>query len=99
MMRSRFKYDKQNYALWFAAEEIIKDKVFDKNEQSIIQELFGNETLEKLVNFIKNKRIDSIDLVINEKKIQARNALIRILPNRAEDEINEIEKNIALRFR
>ena len=55
--------------------------------------------MEKLVNFIKNIRIDSIDLVINEKKTQARNALIRILPNRAEDEINEIEKNIALRFR
>ncbi len=91
--------EKQNYALWFAAEEIIKDKVFDKNEQSIIQELFGDETLEKLLNFIKSIRIDSIDLVINEKKTQARNALIRILPNRAEDEINEIEKNIVLRFR
>ena len=97
--RKLIEDEKQNYALWFAAEEIIKDKVFDKNEQSIIQEIFGNETLEKLVYFIKDIRIDSVDLVINEKKTQARNSLIRILPNRAEDEINEIEKNIALRFR
>ncbi len=97
--RKLIEDEKQNYALWFAAEQIIKDKVFDKNEQSIIQEIFGNETLEKLVYFIKDIRIDSVDLVINEKKIQARNSLIRILPNRAEDEINEIEKNIPLRFR
>lgn len=89
---------KQDYALWYATEKVIQDKVFDKNEQKIIRELFGNEILSKLINFLKGMDMSNIDEVILNKKKEAANHLINVMSKRAKSEIKLIEENIVMKF-
>ena len=63
------KNAKKEYELWKSSEIIIKDGIFDKNEQSIFIDMFGQEETEKMLYFLKHtKPTDIRSIIIRNKK-------------------------------
>jgi hypothetical protein len=57
----RIKELKKDLKFWSTMLQVLKDKKFDKTEQKMISNNFGDEILLKVKNLIKNSSIDDLN--------------------------------------
>lgn len=69
--------------IWIAAKIVCSDGRFDHNEQKKFLDLFGEETLEKLIAFIGDLGSDEVVESINKKIRLAEDALKNFSPERS----------------
>jgi hypothetical protein len=53
--------------MWMAAYEIVQKGVFEKREQAIIAQMFGPDTLERLVNFLREIPALKVEATVYER--------------------------------
>ena len=78
--------------------EIIKDGLFDKNEQNIFKDIFDNKKLNKIINFFKGMSVPEIKEIIESRILEKKSILEALLPNSYQKECKIIEKNIIEKF-
>ena len=85
--------------MWLCAEKIIKDDAFDNHEQKIFKEMFGQDMLNKLKNFLSSQNSStSIRKSVSEKLEIARRGLQKELPSTFENEMELLEKSVNSNF-
>ena len=90
---------KSDIALWLCANKIVEDGVFDSHEQKIFKDMFGQDMLNKLKNFLSGQdNATSTKKSVLEKLEIARRNLQKELPSTFENEIELIEKAISSNF-
>ena len=73
----------ENFRIWSAAKIVCSDGRFDRNEQEKFKELFGEETLKKLIAFIGGLGNDDVIENISKKIRLAEDALLKFSPERS----------------
>jgi len=97
--RDKIEDLKRNIALWLCAEKIVEDGAFDNHEQKIFQDMFGQDMLKKLKNFLSSQdSATSIGKSVSEKLEIARRDLQNELPSTFENEMEQIEKAVSSNF-
>ncbi len=99
---ARYKIDdlKRDVALWLCAYKIVEDGAFDSHEQKIFKDMFGQDMLNKLKNFLSGQdSITSTRKSVSEKLEIAKRDLQQEIPLTFEDEIKPLEKEISLKFK
>jgi hypothetical protein len=89
---------KENLAIWVAANHAVQDGAFDKNEQSIIAEMFGEAILVKLKNFISDTPRSEVEDTVYQRMKTAREELEILIPSGLEDMVRDIHKKIEVKF-
>ena len=96
--RQRIGDAKENLALWMATYEIVQDGVFAKREQEIFQRLFGNATLRRLKDFLRDTDASKISDEVFARLSIARDELEEIIPISFEAEVARIQNKISESF-
>ena len=100
LAREKINDLKSDAALWLSASNIIVDVNFDKHEQKIIKEMFGQEILNKLKNFMSGyDNASSLRKSVSEKLKIAKRDLQKEIPSTFEDEMKLLEKEINSKFK
>jgi hypothetical protein len=89
---------KENLAIWVAANHAVQDGTFDKNEQSSIAEMFGDDVLEKLKGFISDIPHSEVQDTVFQRMKTAREELESLIPSGLEDTVREIHQKIESKF-
>ena len=97
-IREQIKKYKDDYKLWYLMREIIKDGLFDKNEQNIFKDIFDNKKLNKIINFFKGMSVPEIKEIIESRILEKKSILEALLPDSYQKECKIIEKNIIEKF-
>ena len=66
---------KKDFEFWSTMSQVLKDKKFDKIEQQMISNNFGEETLIKMKNLIHNTSIDELNEHIGSEILRIKNEL------------------------
>lgn len=69
-LNNRIKQLKEDLKFWSTMLQVLKDKKFDKTEQKMISNNFGEETLIKVRNLILNSSIDELNNHIKSEIIR-----------------------------
>ena len=97
--RERINTLKKDVALWLCAAKIIEDNAFNSNEQQIFNEMFGQELLDKLKNFLSGHQdASSVQKSVSEKLDAAVRNLQGEIPVSFENEMAVLEKEISSNF-
>jgi hypothetical protein len=81
------------------AAKIIEDNAFNSNEQQIFNEMFGQELLDKLKNFLSGHQdASSVQKSVSEKLDAAVRNLQGEIPVSFENEMAVLEKEISSNF-
>jgi len=86
------------FKLWAAVKEIISDGIFDKNEQKIFEDIFGNEEKLKMINFFKAYKHSEIKEIIDRNYDNAKKEIIMYLPDSYDEKISQIISDISNEF-
>ena len=86
---------KSDLAMWMAAYEIVQKGVFDKKQQSVVAEMFGADTLQRLINFLKEVPASEVENTVYERVKATREALEGLIPTAFETELQEIRESIS----
>ena len=87
---------KNDLAMWMVAYEIVQRKgVFDKKEQSVVAEMFGADTLKRLINFLKDIPASEVENTVYERVKATREALEGLIPTGFEAELQKITNRIS----
>ncbi|MBM23175.1 MAG: hypothetical protein CMD78_02775 [Gammaproteobacteria bacterium] len=92
--RDKIEQTKKNYAFWETVEQAIQDGCFDKHEQKVVSANFGLDKLKGLLGLIDGLNTADVIETVRTKKIQAREELEAILPNRFEEEVVLITESV-----
>ena len=90
---------KGNLGIWMAAYKAIEDGVFKRDEQAAISELFGDEMLDKLKNYLAGLSSFEVQSAVFERLMAARQELEVAIPDSFESEYERIKSQIDSRFR
>ena len=63
----RIKELEESYSFWNEISQMLKDKKFDKTEQNMISNNFGQEALDKIKNLIKISSINELNYHIDQQ--------------------------------
>jgi hypothetical protein len=85
---------KENLSIWVAANHAVQDGTFDKNEQNVIAEMFGESILDKLKNFLSDIPASEVQDKVYERMKVAREELENMTPSGLEDTVRDIQKKI-----
>ena len=96
--RQRIADAKENLALWMAVYEIVQDGVFANREQEIFQRLFGDATLQRLKDFLRDTDASRIGDEVFARVSIARDELEGIIPISFESEVERIQNKISKSF-
>jgi hypothetical protein len=97
-LRAQVEIIKRNLAFWLSASHVIADGVFDKHEQTIISETFGDEMLSKLVTTLSGMDEDDVESFITAKLNQSHQELVAAFPSDYESVLENITNNISKDF-
>ena len=98
--RDKIEDLKRNIALWLCAKKIVEDVAFDSHEQKIFKEMFGQDILNKLKNFMSGyDNASSLRKSVSEKLKIAKRDLQKEIPSTFEDEMKLLEKEINSKFK
>ena len=98
--RDKIEDLKRNIALWLCAKKIVEDVAFDSHEQKIFKEMFGQDMLNKLKNFMSGyDNTSSLRKSVSEKLEIAKRDLQKEIPSTFEDEMKLLEKEINSKFK
>ena len=89
---------KDNLAMWMAAYEIIQDGAFLEKEQNTMAEMFGNELIERLKNFLREIPAADVRDMVHERMTAAREELESFIPTSFDIEIERIQSQVSSRF-
>lgn len=84
--------------LWLVAHKVVEDGVFSKEEQKIVEELFGAEILEKLVRFLTDIPDNEIKVKVSQRMNSAREELKVLVPIGFGEISGKIEEAVAREF-
>ena len=90
---------KENFKLWMAVKEIIKDGIFDKNEQKIFERMFGRHQQTKIIDFFKAYKNSEIAEIINRNYENSKEDLILHHPRNHDLIIKEVKDDIHSEFK
>jgi len=88
----------ENLAIWIAASLAVQDGAFSKHEQDVISEMFGEEVLKKLKNFLSDVPAADVQDIVFERMKAAREDLEILIPSGLESTVKDIWKNIEAKF-
>ena len=97
-LRAQVEIIKRNLAFWLSASHVIADGVFDKHEQTVISENFGDEMLSKLVTTLSGMNEDDVESFITAKLNQSHQELVAAFPSDYESVLENITNNISKDF-
>ncbi len=89
---------KLDLKVWFAAKHISKDQSFTKNEQTIFENMFGSEMLDKLKNFFSTIQMSELPKEIDKKISEGRKKLSSLAPSEARTIEVELAGAVAAKF-
>jgi hypothetical protein len=82
--------------MWSAALLIMEDHKFDKTEQTMFRDLFGEDSLKKILGFLRIHRKDTIKSALNERLKNCSSRLRELSPQAFNDlKGSEIRKLLA----
>lgn len=96
--RERIEQTKQNLALWMAALEVASDGRFEKHEQVKFRDTFGDQLLEKLINFLSALNKDEVHDAIYERVKASREELEGVIPESFDSVYRSIASNVKKHF-
>lgn len=88
----------ENFRIWSAAKIVCSDGRFDRSEQEKFKELFGDETLNKLIAFIGGLGNHDVMESISKKIKLAEDALLNFSPERSSHLKSEALADLAKAF-
>ena len=97
-LRDQLEIVKRNLAFWLSTSHVTADGVFDKQEQSIIRENFGDEMLSKLITSLSGLEKDDVESFISAKINQSHQELVAAFPSDYESVIENITNKISKDF-
>jgi len=90
---------KKDVEMWLAVSMIVKDGSFNSDEQAIFKEMFGENTLEKLKNFLSSHDSATAAKKTTSKKLEdSIKSLYSTIPISFESEMESLEKKIKTNF-
>jgi len=96
--RKEIELLKTDVTLWLAAEKIVSDGSFDKQEQRQFSSLFGADNLRKLVSFLGGCSADSVIDEVSIKLDHAIDALKASQPYSYDKEMSKLKKSLVNYF-
>jgi len=90
--RKRIHEVKEDLSMWMAAHDIVQDGMFTKSEQFEFSKRFGEDILERLLNFLKDIPASEIEVVVYDRLKATREDLESLIPTSFESEVSEISK-------
>ncbi len=87
----RIQEAKDDLAIWMTANEIVQNSIFEKREQIVFAEMFGEENLEKLKNFLSDIPISEVQNTVFEKMVATREDLETLIPSNFNSVFSEIK--------
>ena len=97
--RNKIEDLKRDVAIWLSAEKIVRDTNFDPHEQKIFKEMFGQDILNKLTNFLSGyDSATSAKKSVSEKLEIAKRDLQKEIPSTFENEMELLEKAVSSNF-
>ena len=98
-LRDKIKNIKEDLKLWLSLEQVILDNAFSKEEQEIIKDKFGNDTLNKVKNFFANfDSVKDLKMAIKNNIEESQSKLQSAIPSTFENEIQKINSEITASF-
>ncbi len=85
---------KKNLAMWLAAGYCFEDGRFDKKEQKAFAEMFNEELLHKMINFISDLNVNEVRDIIHKRIESAKSDLESIIPGAFESECQKIKNSV-----
>ena len=89
--RNEIKRAKEKLSMWQMAHAIVQDDVFDKSEQKHFSEMFGEQKLESLKNFLNGIHKLQVRDKLDERVQTAREELKALIPSAFDEEAKKIE--------
>ena len=86
---------KTDLAMWMAVYEIVENGIFEKSEQAVISEMFGVDTLNRLISFLQEIPVSEVHDTIYERVKSTRESLEGLIPESFEAEVREIQKKVS----
>lgn len=86
---------KRDVFLWMMTYEVLQTGAFSRHLQDKMRNIFGGETVDKLVVFIGGLSRSELDAVIYEKLVAARVFLEGLMPQQFNQEIENIRSRVA----
>ena len=90
---------RETFAMWTAAAHVVRDGRFDKNEQRVFTDLFGEECLHKMVQFLTAFGPGEVQTMVRERQEDAKEALISANNSDAASVLREVQEMVEERFR
>lgn len=90
--KKRIHEVKEDLAMWMAAHDIVQDGIFTKNEQVKFSNRFGEDTLERLLNYLNDIPNPEIGIAVYERLKIAQEDLKLLIPTSYESEVAGIDK-------
>jgi hypothetical protein len=91
-IRKQIEEAKKNLSMWSATYEIVQKGKFSKQAQRKFSGEFGNDMLNRMINFLSNLSTEETEKVIFSKVEDARNELETLIPSSFESEIKKLNK-------
>jgi hypothetical protein len=84
----------ENLLLWVVAQHAVRDGVLDKREQNAISELVGEDTLNRLKEFLSNIPMSSASDEVDQRMKSARDDLEKLVPSSFEKTFRLIQGKV-----
>jgi len=95
IVRGQIDEAKRDLLLWLIASHVAQDGVLDKEEQSSIAKLVGEDTLERLRRFLSDIPATDVQDEIYQRLKASREDLERLVPSNFERFYKEIEEKVS----
>lgn len=92
--RRRIAAAKENLGIWIAANEMLRDGKFDKQEQAAFAQMFGAETLHKLKEVIRESSASDLRVLFSQNAAAAEKQFRELIPVSADLEIASMRRSI-----
>jgi hypothetical protein len=89
---------RENLAIWVAASQSVEDGVFDKREQAVFAEMFGESILARLKNFLTDLPASEVQDAVHQRMKSARDDLEQIIPSSFGQVYSEIQAEISTKL-
>lgn len=90
--RRRINDAKKDVEMWMAAYEIVQDGRFDRSEQTVFAERFGDGTLQSLKNFLRDIPAAKVEDTVYERLKASRDQLEQLIPDSFDAELASIRQ-------
>jgi hypothetical protein len=94
-MRKQIEENKRDLLLWMMTYEIVQVKKFSRPLQSRTRQMFGDDTVDRLLGFLDALKSNEVDEVVYEKVCATRARLKSVMLDAFESEVSKIQERVA----